>query len=273
MMSFVRFPLLYTSGSEGSRRTRGLARLSWTRARFCVSFCSLSSLTTSGETAAVSGMGLGTIAGAEGEVMDAWDEGTVLGIGEGGGGRDARSTVASVRTSRRSRASTGAGTPSGLELALSFAISRSRSSTAAAHISGSVSMGFGPQKDVSSNILWGEGERDTPDTTERRDTWLKADSAEHCEPTLDRRLVRPDTASSAASEPWLSLREWRRGAGATGAGARVSPGAPSRNASSSVDERRSSAPSSRKPSSRRLRASSPPPANSASSGELSRESW
>lgn len=85
--------------------------------------------------------------------------------------------------------------------------------------------------------------------------------------------MRPDTASSAASEPWLSLREWRRGAGGGGAGARGSPGAPSRKASSSVEERSSSAPSSRKPSSRRVRLSSPVPANSASSGELSRESW
>lgn len=85
--------------------------------------------------------------------------------------------------------------------------------------------------------------------------------------------MRPDTASSAASEPWLSLREWRREAGGGGAAGRGSPGAPSRKASSSVDERNSSAPSSRKPSSRRPRVSSPVPANSASSGELSRESW
>lgn len=41
----------------------------------------------------------------------------------------------------------------GMGSVVNFAISRSRSSTAAAQISGSVSIGFGPQNDVSSNIL------------------------------------------------------------------------------------------------------------------------
>lgn len=108
--------------------------------------------------------------------------------------------MASVRTSRRSRASSGgraavpcdaavpgdAALPGGAALpgdeafpggavlpgdvAVNLAISSRRSSTAAAQISGSVSIGFGPQKDVSSSILCGDGDRDTPDTTDSRPT-------------------------------------------------------------------------------------------------------
>lgn len=96
--------------------------------------------------------------------------GVCMGNGEGGGARTIRSTVASVRTSRRSRASRGGGTAPGGDDVVNLAISNRRSSTAAAQISGSVSIGFGPQKDVSSSILCGDGDRDTPDTTDRRPT-------------------------------------------------------------------------------------------------------
>lgn len=246
IMSLERFRLLYTSGCEWSRRCRERAR-----ARLLLSLRCLSSATG----AVSAGMGAG---------------------------RGARSTVTSAVTSRRSRASPAGGGGSatlGATVAPALTLSSRHSSTAAAHISGSVSMGRGPQNDVSSSILCGDGERDAADVTDSRDTrdtWLNPDStecAEHCEPTLERRLVRPDTANSAVSLPWLSLREWRRESVAGGiGGATVTgpPGAPSRNANSSVEERRSSAPSSRKPNSPEAAGA---PANSASSGELSRESW
>lgn len=243
--SLERFRLLYTSGSE-SRRCRERAR-----ARLLLSLRCLSPST-------------GTV-----------DAG-------GAAGRGARSTVTSAVTSRRSRASPAGGGGSaalGATVGPALALSSRHSSTAAAHTSGSVSMGRGPQNDVSSSILCGDGERDAADATDNRDTrdaWLKPDStecAEHCEPTLERRLVRPDTPNSAASLPWLSLREWRRESAAGGIGGATGPGppgAPSKKANSSVEERRSSAPSSRKPSSPEAAGA---PAKSASSGELSRESW
>lgn len=246
--SLERFRLLYTSGCEWSRLCRERARV-----RLLLSLRCLSPSTGAVDTG-------------------------------GAAGRGARSTVTSAVTSRRSRASPAGGGGSAtfgaiVSVGPALALSSRHSSTAAAHISGSVSMGRGPQNDVSSSILCGDGERDATDATDNRDTrdvWLKPDStecAEHCEPTLERRLVRPDTANRAASLPWLSLREWRRESAAGGIGGATGPGppgAPSRKANSSVEERRSSAPSSRKPSSPEAAGA---PAKSASSGELSRESW
>lgn len=198
MMSFDLFLLLYTSGSEGSRRTRGRAFLSSLFA-FLLAF------------SVFSGSGaFGVVITGERASAGCRVSRLAIAFGVGAAGR-AASTVTSVRISRWSRASTtvvgadgmGSGGEVGGEVTpalLILAISRMCSATAAAHASGSVSMGLGPQNDVSSSMRCGLGERDTPETTDRRDTLEIADCAEQADPTLDSRDVRPDTPSRAASE-------------------------------------------------------------------------